>query len=477
MSQDSLKSQTKKGLYWKFAEQFSNYGIQFIIGIFMARMLSPEDYGITAIPAVFIAIAGIFADGGFGNALVRKPELNEKDLSTSFYYSMAIGLCCYIILFCVSPWMADFYNVPILKPLMRVTALSFLYSPIGTVQRVLLSRKLDFQTPAKISVVCRLLAAVIGIVMAYTGYGIWALVISSLVAGIIGTLITLFVVRWYPKTGWSKESFNYLWGFGNKMIGSQLLDSIYNNITPIFIGKYYTPTDLGVYNRAEGYAKMPSQNVHGVISSVTYPVLSKIQDDVDSLAYNYRRMIRVTAFIVFPLMLMLSALSRPLILIMITAKWEPCIILLQILCFSMMWWPIHAINLNLLLVLGRSDYFFKLEIIKKIYGLIILIFTLPMGLIAFCSGRILSSLISLWVNTYYTKKIINLGFWEQLNDLKHVLFLSLVMFFIVLGCTYIISNLWLQLIVGGVIGLTMYLGGAYLLKMEEIKDIKYLLKK
>lgn len=428
MSQDSLKSQTKKGLYWKFAEQFSNYGIQFIIGIFMARMLSPEDYGITAIPAVFIAIAGIFADGGFGNALVRKPELNEKDLSTSFYYSMAIGLCCYIILFCVSPWMADFYNVPILKPLMRVTALSFLYSPIGTVQRVLLSRKLDFQTPAKISVVCRLLAAVIGIAMAYTGYGIWALVISSLVAGIIGTLITLFVVRWYPKTGWSKESFNYLWGFGNKMIGSQLLDSIYNNITPIFIGKYYTPTDLGVYNRAEGYAKMPSQNVHGVISSVTYPVLSKIQDDVDRLAYNYRRMIRVTAFIVFPLMLMLSALSRPLILIMITAKWEPCIILLQILCFSMMWWPIHAINLNLLLVLGRSDYFFKLEIIKKIYGLIILIFTLPMGLIAFCSGRILSSLISLWVNTYYTKKIINLGFWEQLNDLKHVLFLSLAMF-------------------------------------------------
>lgn len=477
MPQDSLKSQTKKGLYWKFAEQFSNYGIQFIIGIFMARMLSPEDYGITAIPAVFIAIAGIFADGGFGNALVRKPELNEKDLSTSFYYSMAIGLCCYMVLFCASPWIADFYNTPILKPLMRVTALNFLYSPIGTVQRVLLSRKLDFQTPAKISVICRLLAGVIGIAMAYTGYGIWALVISSLVAGIIGTLITLFVVRWYPKTGWSKESFNYLWGFGNKMIGSQLLDTIYNNITPIFIGKYYTPADLGVYNRAEGYAKMPSQNVHGVISSVTYPVLSKIQDDVDRLAYNYRRMIRVTAFIVFPLMLMLSALARPLILIMITAKWEPCIILLQILCFSMMWWPIHAINLNLLLVLGRSDYFFKLEIIKKIYGLIILTFTLPMGLIAFCSGRILSSLISLWVNTYYTKKIINLGFWEQLNDLKHVLFLSLVMFFIVLGCTYIISNLWLQLIVGGVIGLTMYLGGAYLLKMEEIKDIKYLLKK
>lgn len=475
--QNSLKNKTKKSLYWKFAEQFSNYGIQFIIGIFMARMLSPEDYGLTALPAVFIAISGVFVNGGFGMALIRKPEIKEEDLSTAFYYSMAIGALCYLILFIASPWIADFYDAPILASLMKVTAINFLYSPLGTVQGVLLQRRLDFKTPAKISVVCRILAGIIGITMAYTGYGVWALIISGLVSGIIGTLVTLCIVRWYPKTGWSKDSFKYLWGFGNKMMSSQLLDTIYNNITPVFIGKYYSPADLGVYNRAEGYAKMPSQNVHGVISSVTYPVLSKMQDDVDRLAYNYRRMIRVTAFIVFPLMLMLAALARPLILVMITAKWESCVILLQIICFSMMWWPIHALNLNLLLVLGRSDYFFRLEVIKKIYGFVILICTLPLGLIVFCSSKILANIISLYVNTYYTKKIINFGFWGQLNDLKYILILSHLMFIVSWGVTFVIPNLWLQILVGGILGTIIYLGGAYVLKMEEINDIRYLFKK
>lgn len=475
--QNSLKNKTKKSLYWKFAEQFSNYGIQFIIGIFMARMLSPEDYGLTALPAVFMAISGIFVSGGFGMALIRKPEIKEEDLSTAFYYSMAIGALCYLILFIASPWIADFYNAPVLASLMKVTAINFLYSPLGTVQGVLLQRRLDFKTPAKISVVCRILAGIIGITMAYTGYGVWALIISGLVSGIIGTLVTLCIVRWYPKTGWSKESFKYLWGFGNKMMSSQLLDTIYNNITPVFIGKYYSPADLGVYNRAEGYAKMPSQNVHGVISSVTYPVLSKMQDDVDRLAYNYRRMIRVTAFIVFPLMLMLAALARPLILVMITAKWESCVILLQIICFSMMWWPIHALNLNLLLVLGRSDYFFRLEVIKKIYGFVILVCTLPLGLMIFCSSRILSNIIGLYVNTYYTKKIINFGFWGQLNDLKYILILSHLMFIVSWGVTFVIPNLWLQILVGGILGTIVYLGGAYVLKMEEINDIRYLFKK
>lgn len=236
MSQDNLKYQTKKGLYWKFAEQFSNYGIQFIVGIFMARMLSPEDYGLTALPAVFMAISGIFVSGGFGSALIRKPDLKEEDLSTAFYYSMAVGILCYIVLFVASPWIAAFYNAPILTSLMRVTALSFLYSPLGTVQSVLLNKRLDFKTPAKVSVVCRILSGVIGIVMAYTGYGVWALVISGLISGIVSMLITLSVVKWFPKTGWSMDSFRYLWGYGNKLMGSWLISTVYENIAPIIIG-------------------------------------------------------------------------------------------------------------------------------------------------------------------------------------------------------------------------------------------------
>lgn len=477
MAQDNLKYQTKKGLYWKFAEQFSNYGIQFIIGIFMARMLSPEDYGLTALPAVFMAISGIFVSGGFGTALVRKPDLKEEDLSTAFYYSMAVGFFCYVLLFIAAPWIADFYNAPVLTSLMRVTAISFLYSPLGTVQGVLLQKRLDFKTPTKVSVVCRILSGVIGIVMAYTGYGVWALVISGLVSGMVGMLITLWVVRWFPKTGWSKESFSYLWGFGNKLMGAWLIGTVYENIAPVIIGKYFSPAQLGEFNRAQGYAKMPSQNVTGTLQSVTFPVLSQIQDDDERLARSYRKMLRVSAFIVFPLMMMLAALARPLVLALITEKWEACIVLLQIMCLSMMWYPIHAINLNLLEVKGRSDLFFRLEIIKRGVGLLILIATLPLGLVAFCWGGVAGSLISLIINTYYTGKIIHVGYVRQMKDLAHILLLSFMMYGVVWGVLQFIPNLWLQIVMGGTIGAVFYLGGAILFKYSELEEVKYLLSR
>lgn len=477
MAQDNLKYQTKKGLYWKFAEQFSNYGIQFIIGIFMARMLSPEDYGLTALPAVFMAISGIFVSGGFGTALVRKPDLKEEDLSTAFYYSMAVGFFCYVLLFIAAPWIADFYNAPVLTSLMRVTAISFLYSPLGTVQGVLLQKRLDFKTPTKVSVVCRILSGVIGIVMAYTGYGVWALVISGLVSGMVGMLITLWVVRWFPKTGWSKESFSYLWGFGNKLMGAWLIGTVYENIAPVIIGKYFSPAQLGEFNRAQGYAKMPSQNVTGTLQSVTFPVLSQIQKDDERLARSYRKMLRVSAFIVFPLMMMLAALARPLVLALITEKWEACIVLLQIMCLSMMWYPIHAINLNLLEVKGRSDLFFRLEIIKRGVGLLILIATLPLGLVAFCWGGVAGSLISLIINTYYTGKIIHVGYVRQMKDLAHILLLSFMMYGVVWGVLQFIPNLWLQIVMGGAIGAVFYLGGAILFKFSELEEVKYLLSR
>lgn len=476
MAEQSLKQKTKKGLYWQFLNQFSNYGIQFIIGVFMARLLTPEDYGITALPAVFMAVAGIFAGAGFGAAMIRKPELTEEDLATSFYYSTAVGIVIYIILFFSSPLIADFYNVPVLTPLIRVTALGFIYGPLGTPQNIILTRRLDFKTPTKIGVICKILSGIIGIAMAFYGYGIWSLAISGMLAGIAGLIMNIYVVRWYPKTGWSRKSFEYLWGFGNKFMASQLLDTLYNNIAPVVIGKFYSPTDLGVYNRAESYAKLPSQNIHGVISSVTFPVLSKMQDDDAALAYHYRRMLKVTAFVVFPMMMLLAGLARPLILIMITAKWEACIVLLQIICFSLMWWPIHAINLNLLLVKGRSDWFLRLEIIKKIYGIVILAATLPFGMIVFCLGRVFSNIFGLAVNTYYTGKLIHCGFLQQMKDLSPSLLLSFICFAVSFGMTLIISNLWVQLILGGISGAGIYLCLAVLFKMNELQDIKYMLK-
>lgn len=474
---DTLKQQTKKGLYWSFFNQFSNYGMQFCIGIVMARLLSPSDYGITALPGVFMAIAGIFQDSGMSGALIRKEKIEEKDYSTLFIYSIAMGIFMYAALFIASPWIADFFHTPVLIPLIRVTALTFLWGPVSTVQYVILKRKLDFETPTKISITTKIFSGVVGITLAYMGYGLWALVISGVLSSFLGLVIVAYVVKWYPKTGWSKDSFKYLWNYGNKMLASALLDTAYNNITPVFVGKYYSPSDLGIYNRAQGYASLPSQQMTGVIQNVTFPVLSKMLNDDEGLARNYRRMIRTTAFIVFPMMFMLSALARPLILTMITAKWEPCIILLQLMCFSLMWYPIHAMNLNLLQVKGRTDLFLRLEIIKKILCLSILVITLPQGLIIFCIGNIVATILCLFINTYYTGKLINVGFFKQMKDLTPILLLSAIMYLAIYCVNSFIENMILQIMIGGAIGGIVYLGGAFLLKFEELNDVKYMLKR
>ena len=476
-SKNNLKQQTKKGLYWSFFNQFSNYGMQFCVGIVMARLLSPSDYGITALPGVFLAIAAVFQDSGMAGALIRKPEIEEKDYSTLFLYSIGMGIVMYAALFFASPYIASYFETPVLIPLVRVTALTFLWGPITTVQYVFLKRKLDFKTPTKISIATKIFSAIVGITMAYMGYGLWALVISGVLSGFLNLILIVWAVRWYPRTGWSNESFKYLWGYGNKMLASSLLETAYSNITPLFVAKYYSPADLGVYNRARNYAIMPSQNVTGVIQNVTFPVLSKMQDDDESLARNYRRMLKTTAFVVFPLMMLLAGLARPLIITMITAKWEACIILLQLLCFSLMWYPIHSINLNLLQVKGRTDLFFRLEVIKKIIGLSILVVTLPLGLVVFCIGGIISSLVCLAVNTYYTGKLINVGYLKQMRDLFPTLLLSLVLFGVILVINQFISNYLLQILVGGTIGSLVYLGGAFLFKFDELNDVKYMLKR
>ena len=477
MSDDNLKKQTKVGLYWKFADQFSNYGVQFVVGIFMARMLSPDDYGITALPAVFMMVGGIFASAGFGQAMIRKVDLTEKDLSTAFYYSLIVGVIIYLLLYFTAPLIASFYNIPVLTPLLRVTALSFIYGPIGTPQQILLQRRLDFKTPTIVGVLARIISGVVGIYMAYHGYGVWALTISALIAGVSGQLIVMYFVRWYPKTGWSNESFKYLWGFGNKYMISQVLDTLYNNITPVIIGKFFSTADLGMYNRAQGYARMPSQNVHGVISNVTFPVLSKIQGDEEKLAHAYIKMLKVTGYVVFPMMFGLAALAKPLIIVMITEKWLPCVIMLQLICFSMMWWPIHAINLNLLLIKGRSDLFLRLEIIKKICGLLIMAASLPFGVVAFCAAGIGGSIIGLAINTYYTGKFINCGFWNQIRFLAPSLILSSIVFIACYSLTLFLGSNVLQIIIGIPLGIIIYLVGSIIFKLDELNEVKYLLSR
>lgn len=475
--EENLKQKTKKGLYWKLFDQSATQIMQFVVGIVMARLLSPEDYGITALPAVFMAVANIFIDGGFGAALIRKPQITEKDLSTAFCYSIGVGLFMYLCLFISAPWIALFYNTPILTPLIRVTALSFLWGPLGTPQYVILNRKLDFKTPARISVVNKVVSAIIGISIAYAGYGLWALVISGLTSSLLGLIQTWWVVKWVPKESFSRSSFKYLWGYGNKMIGASLIDTLYNNVAPVIVGKFYSPRDLGVYNRALGYAVLPSNQITGVLLNVTFPVLSKIQDDRDNLIKKYRKMVKVACFVAFPVFMLLCALAHPLVITLITSKWESCVILLQIMCFAKMWWPLQSINRNLITVIGRSDLYLKLEAIKKVIFFMIICISLRYGLIAFCISDILINMIGIVLNTYYTGKLFDYGLFKQLRDVLPSLLLSLISLVLVFILTHYIESAILQLVSGGILGIGLYIAGAYLLKLDELKDLKYLLSR
>ena len=468
--EENLKQKTKLGLYWKLFDQSATQIMQFVVGVVMARLLSPEDYGITALPAVFMAVAGIFIDGSFSAALVRKPNVTEKDLATSFYYSIGVGLFMYLCLFISAPWIADFYDTPVLTSLIRITALSFLWGPLGTPQNVILNKRLDFKTPARISVINKIISAILGISIAYAGYGLWALVISGLSSSLLGLLQTWWVVKWIPKEKFSKESFKYLWNFGNKMIGANLIDTIYNNVTPIFVGKYYSPKDLGIYNRALGYVVMPANQITGLLTSVTFPVLSSIQNEDERLARNYRKILKMSAFMIFPMMLMLSAIADPLVRVVLTDKWEGCIILLQIVCFSMMWFPIHAINLNLLTVKGRSDLFFRLEILKKIFGVCVMCVTIPHGVVWMVSGGIVSSMIALIINTYYTGKLIRVGYFKQMGDLLPIFGVALLMWFVIHASLLLTPNVYIQLPVGICVGSLTYIVCAKLLLKSEWAD-------
>lgn len=474
---NNLKNKTKKGIYWKSIDLLFNQGMQFLVGIIMARILSPSDYGITALPVIFIAVANVFIDGGFGLALIRKPDLTEKDLATSFYYSIIIGVICYFILYLIAPYIADFYNIPILKSLVRVTALTFLWSPLNTPQTVLLNRRLDFKVMARISVINKLLSGIFGIVAAYCGYGLWSLVIYSLSSSLMGVLQSWVVVRWTPKERFSRQSFQYLWDFGNKIIGTRLLDSIFSNITPIVIGKFFSPLQLGFYNRALSLAQLPSMQIGGVLQGVTFPILSKIQEDEDTLVRGYRKMIKTTAFVVFPLMFLLSALAKPIIVLLLTEKWSESILLLQILSSYLMWGPVSVMNLNLLQIKGRTDLCLKLQYKKNLIGLCIMLITLPFGLVVFCFGQFINQMFTIFLNMSAVGKTVHMGYLKQMKDLIPIWLLGFSMFILVSIFVYIFKNNWFQLFGGAFIGLFYYAVVSIFLKFEEWKDIRYMLNR
>jgi len=467
---ESLKKKTVKGVAWTSLDQVATLGFAFVIGVILARLLSPSDYGLLAMIAVFNAIAMAFVNSGFGNALIRKPDLTEDDNSTAFYFNVVAGVVMTGFIWLIAPWVAIFYDKPILTQLLRVEGLLLIVSSLTIVQNTQLSRALNFKAKMIINITSQIIAGAVAIFAAYHEFGVWSLVIQHVASSIIRLILLWIISPWRPRGRWNKSSFRYLWGFGSKMLASGLLDTVYVHIYPIIIGKVYSAADLGQYTRANGYAALPSQGLTGVMQQVTFPVLSQIQEDDDRLASSYRRILRFSVFVIFPVMVGMAALARPLVICLVTDKWAQCVPYLQVMCFASMWYPVHAINLNLLQVKGRSDLFLRLEIIKKAIVTIAIFVSVPFGIMGICIGSICTSIICLAINTYYTGKLIHVGFFRQMKDMTPTLLASLAMGAIIYFAVMPINNDIIKLAIGIPLGIIVYLAIAKVFRMPELQE-------
>lgn len=476
MAEERLKNKATKGFIWNTVERLFANGINFLFTIILARLLSPDDYGIIAMPAIFLALAQVLIDSGFANALIRKQDLDDKDLSTAFYFNIFVGVISYIILFLSSPLIASFFKTPILSQLLKVTALVVFLNSLGIVQQALMTKRMDFKTQAIITMVSTLISGVGGVWMAYNGYGVWSLVFQQVSAALFRVVLLWIFGKWHPLWIWSHESFQYLWNFGSKVVIIGFLDSIYDNVYAFVIGKVYNAKDLGNYTRAQQFADLPIKNLNGIIQRVTLPLLSEIQDDNARLSVIYLKLIRLTSLLIIPLMFVLAAMASPLILALLGDEWIGCVVLFQILCVAKIWTPFNAININLLQVKGRTDLQLKLEIAKKSFVTVVLVATMFGNIFLFVGGYAFCTFVAFIINTYYTKQIIGVSFLKQFRTIIPSIIISIGIAVTILLVNKYLENIYAELVADLVVSFFVYVGLSYIFEKEAIKELLSLIK-
>ena len=435
--ESSLKQKAINGVKWTFLDQAGSLGISFVVGIILARLLQPAEYGLLGMVTVFTAIATVFTDSGFGQAMVRKMDLTEEDKLTAFWFSCGMGILVYIALFISAPWVSAFYNEPQLTDILRITSIPILFSGLLTIPNMIFTREINFKVTTKISFSRAILSGMVGIYMAIMGYGVWALIMQGLVSYAIGVIMFNYYCRWKIKFIFKKKSFHYLWGFGSKMLASNLINTTYSNLYQIVIGKFYSSSDLGQYQRGQSYSGLFSNTLTQVVQRVSFPTLSKMQDDTERLKYGYRKIIKMSMLVSCLGSMALAAMAKPLIVILIGEKWLPAAEYLQIICLGALLYPVHAINLNVLTVMGRSDLFLKLEIIKKIIGTVPIVIGIFLGIKVMLWAGVVSSFLCFAINAHYSEKLINYSFLNQFKDILPFIIASVL----TAGLVYSISLL------------------------------------
>jgi teichuronic acid exporter len=476
MTKTSLKSKATKGMLWNAVEKLSTQGGQFIIGIVLARILMPADFGLIGMLSIFIAISQIFIDSGMGSGLIQKKNRTDTDFSTVFIFNFAVSTFFYIVLYFAAPLIANFYSMPKLTVLTRVLTINIVINSLAIVQRSRLTINLDFKTIAKVNVVSVLTSGACGIFFAYMGYGVWALVIQNLVRSIVSVIMLVRLSKWNPSFTFSKKSFNTLFKFGSKLLVAGLIAETFRNIYNITIGKIYSAAELGFYTRAKSFAELSAGTVTNVIHQVTYPILASLQDDNKKMISVFSQMIRMSAFIIFPTMTILALVADPFIRLVLTEKWSPAIPLLQWMCFARVFYPVNAININILNAVGRSDLFLKVDLSKLPFTIIALIITLPIGVKAVVIGHVVTSVISFFINAYLPGKLFGYGIRSQIRDIIPVVLISAVTALIVFIVNSFVEMLILKLLIGISTGLIIYIGTSYIFKINELKEINFLVQ-
>lgn len=463
----NLSNKMVKGMVWSMLERLSVQGVQFILGIILARILSPTEYGTIGLLTVIIAFLQVFVDSGFSKALIQKQDRTQTDLSTVFFFNTFIGIVCYFILWFCAPFIADFYQNEMLINLMRVLSLSLLFSSLFSIPMTLFTIELNFKSIARANLIAVVLSGAVGVIMAYKGYGVWALVWQILIKSILTVVLMWGQMKWKPIFVFSRTSFKTLFPYGSKLLYSSILNMTVNNFTNLFIAKLTSTKDLGFYTRGTQFADMVYGTFSSVLDSVLLPSLASIQEEREKLIQLTRSTIKSAALIVTPVLLGLVVIAEPLIKVLLTDKWLLAVPIMQIMCVARLVSIISGINVNVLYAIGRTDLALKQQYVKLFVRIILLVIGLKYGIVYIALAELVSTIVHFFINTYYPGKILNYGSLEQIKDLLPIVFSSLMMGVGMCFLTYFIENDVVKLIVSSLVGMSIYIGLIYIFRMPE----------
>lgn len=463
-------------LFWKFVERMSAQLVTFVVSIILARLLTPQDYGAIALIMVFITLSNVLITSGFSSALIQKKDADQIDFSSVFFFNIAFGIVIYVVLYLGAPSIATFYNMPALCSALRVLAIVIPIMAANSVQQAYVSRKMIFKKFCYSTLAGSIFSGIVGVGMAYAGMGIWALVAQYIVNNAVNMLVLFLVLDWHPSLVFSIKRTKTLFSYGWKLLCSGLLDTGYSQLRSLLIGKLYTSTDLGFYNRGQQYPQIIVNNINESISSVLFPFLAQKQEDFSEVKRYTRRAIQISSYIMWPMMVGLAVCAEPLVRLMLTDKWLPCVPYLWIACFTYGIWPIHTANLEALKAVGRSDLFLKLEIVKKVIGIIVLILTIPHGVMTMAASAILTSIISAFINAYPNTKILGYTYREQISDMIPSMLLSAGMIFLLCPIQKLITSDLLSIVISVLVGSAYYVCGSILIKSNAFKILWKMIK-